>query len=725
MQLRDPTVPEGNTLRWNACCEFFQLDQNAIGPNELIPIAGLKNKVYQYQAFGVYWQMIQSREIGGGFVADEMGLGKTLSFLSYIVVERQLAWLWSDIARSRKDVDGRHFSQHSQDDKHKVCPSIRSRRGGWIACPCAASSITANMKPKPGIRLAVVPPGLVLQWREQWNEHVDVAEDKLQMRLAVAHPPAFTQDGRFDIIDARHAKNTAEIKARPKAPWKSTSGPDQAPGPPLSGPDVPNYGSERMLLLTTAHQYKNWVKKAFEYDGVKHRLEKNGSGKVEFYKGKRHGIVVGIAMSDECHEDYLKNKGRSAVLAELEGQDARPFLWGYSGTPLSDTPRGLEGVVWALEHHREYYIPHGHKGLQRVSSWDRHNKYKANPGLRYKDLDVVCHDFERYVKRNVGYKEMLPGFKERLFPFLKTYMLRRTTDSLWFGRPLIKLKPHYHHDIFVKPTKDGYPALQTAIKNYMRVTDREKDALLRDIQAVFDAKDPIAKGFDSRPLQLNFNTACRAEWKHRVFATFPYLVLFFESAVKGLPTETPKIDMSSKECMQWRSAKEERKCPYFQKLNLIVENSPKCCWLYNFIRTQILDRKDTLGRERKLLIITSFNVVGLILKMASPFLLSPIFGFLFEIEIEGYMLIYYTCGITVHRKLLQTHQNPRRPPAHQHAPTPTHIHARRLHRRADPSNQHAQKRQRKPAVPHRAPLAPRQRAAADARRQHRAHGTGL
>jgi hypothetical protein len=571
-----------------------------------VQIAGLKNPVYQYQAFGIYWQMLRGREIGGGFLADEMGLGKTLSFLAYIVVERQLAWLWADVERARRDGDRRHFHLDQQDDEHGVCPSIRSRRGGWIACPCVAGSITATMKAKPGVRLAVVPPGLVLQWREQWNEHVDVGEDKLQMRLAVAHPPAFTTDGRLDIVDARHAKNTEELKARPLGRWKT----ELETGPERSGPDVPKNGSERMLLLTTAQQYKSWATKTFSYEGWKGHQLKNG--KIEFTKGKRHGIVVGIAMIDECHEDYIKNKGRAGVLADLE-PTSRPILWGYSGTPLPSTPRGLEGVIWALEEHRSRIIGAGTK-MMRISSWD-HTPFSEMPGLRYAELSSLSDHFEHYVKRNVGYKGVMPDFETRLLPFLRMYMLRRTTDTLWFGRPLIKLNPHYHQDIFLKEGSVLVHSNLSAIeKNYQRITDREKEARLAEVQENWDAKDELTKVRESRPVRLSFNAICQAEWKHRIFATFPYLILFFEGPMKSLPQERPKVDFSAKECMQWRSARDERRCPYFRALNKIVEGSPKCCWLYGFIR-KLRERRDVDGRESKLVIITVFNVVGLILKM--------------------------------------------------------------------------------------------------------------
>src|SRR5688500_15927947 len=83
-QIDDPAHSDQH-LRWIECCKMFNLDPLQTALEELVEIAGLKTKIYQYQAFGVYWQMMTSRKLGGGFVADTMGLGKTLSFLAFFV----------------------------------------------------------------------------------------------------------------------------------------------------------------------------------------------------------------------------------------------------------------------------------------------------------------------------------------------------------------------------------------------------------------------------------------------------------------------------------------------------------------------------------------------------------------------------------------------------------------------------------------------------------------
>ena len=168
--------------RWRDCCKVFDIDPRKTSLAETVQIAGLKTKIYQYQAFGAYWQMLTSRHLGGGFLADSMGLGKTLSFLSYFVVERQLCVLWDDVEKSRKENDGRHLSpsQHAEND---VCPS--DRKPGWILCPCASSNPTSTLLPKSGVRLACVPNELVKSWWGEWKKHVDDQVDPLILGLKI------------------------------------------------------------------------------------------------------------------------------------------------------------------------------------------------------------------------------------------------------------------------------------------------------------------------------------------------------------------------------------------------------------------------------------------------------------------------------------------------------------------------------------------------------------
>jgi len=287
---RDEFEPPSNLERWKQCCAMFQIDYMKIGIDELVHVAGLKTPLYQYQAFGVWWQMYTSRRLGGGIVGDEMGLGKTLSFLAYIVVERQLAFLCDDIEKSRKGhdgkPDGRHLSLTTAPNTIFRCPSEESRGRGWIVCPCVPGSATSNMPAMQGCRLAIVPPTLVPQWHKQWKDHIDENQRQLGMRIAIAKAGYFDPNERLDIHDARHSKNIDLLGAQRK--------PNSEGGPHGSGPDEPRPGMERVLLLTTAKDYKSWVVKTFSYDGYVEKLSGPLRNKREWVKGKN--MVLSLAL---------------------------------------------------------------------------------------------------------------------------------------------------------------------------------------------------------------------------------------------------------------------------------------------------------------------------------------------------------------------------------------------------------------------------------------------
>jgi len=312
-------------------------------------------------------------------------------------------------------------------------------------------------------------------------------------------------------------------------------------------------------------------------------------------------------MIDECHDDYLKGKGRPEILANLN-PILRPFLWGYSGTPLPNTPRGLEGIIWAIEQQKEK--DRGHEASIR-SSLELHN-------MNSRILGDICKEFETKVKKGLGYRDLMPDLPKRLLPYLYYFMIRRTADTLWFSRPLIKLKPHYHQDMFLRHPNDRN--LFDFVGQYKRKIEAEKEQKLSVLQSEWEKLSEASKAIESRPTKLSFNATCQAEWKLRIFATFPFLVRF-RIGENHTRRYLEKLELTAKECMKWRSAKEEKKSPFVSNLNQIVENSAKCAWLYQHIRdmqksfTKVKVNGKWVKGEHKLVIITSFSVVGLILKL--------------------------------------------------------------------------------------------------------------
>lgn len=120
---------------------MFKINPNNTSIDNKVAVLGLKqpNTLNQYQAFAVWWQMKRSRYCGGGFVADDPGLGKTVTFLAYIVVERQLTCLWHEVNISRAKKDGKHLLPDQQHD-NDACPS-EERLSLWICKHALSPSV--------------------------------------------------------------------------------------------------------------------------------------------------------------------------------------------------------------------------------------------------------------------------------------------------------------------------------------------------------------------------------------------------------------------------------------------------------------------------------------------------------------------------------------------------------------------------------------------------------
>lgn len=570
------------SARWIDCCHLFQLDPQEMGLNEKVKLAGLRTSLYQYQAYGVYWQMKTAREVGGGFVADEMGLGKTLSFFAYIVAERQLSWLWQDVEAARAIGHPRHLKETGQYPCAR-CPS-RDQRRGWIACPCVSSSPASKWPAKGGVRLASVPQSLIPAWAKQWNEHVNEREGNLGMRLVIAHDSSNPLPAPgFGNVDARHARNIKELSAKrnvfdskARAYLDDTAKPNQ----------------DRYLVLTTTQSYKKWVKR-FEYTGQFVSSVDSDDEKLTWVNGKGSGIVFGLAMIDECHEEFFKGRGHAEVLSNIPLTN-NPYIWGYSGTPILNTPRSIEGVLSAIEQH-----------FPRMDKYSKVTGWEQDPDLsqyRHNKFDLTCKDFERHIKNRTRNIRAARQIEKALTSFLARFMIRRTAESTWFGQPLIELKKHIHQDVVLTHN----PKYEDKLVDLIAVIEDEAREKLINLRDTLKVNDPLYQQA-SLPTSLTFNQKCRVEWRLRIIASFPFLVTLASVHHKH------HLNLTTEEAMKYMGTA-MTKSPYFIYLRQITNSSSKCIWLHHYI-TELLQTTEVEMREQKLVIMTQFNPVALILKL--------------------------------------------------------------------------------------------------------------
>lgn len=525
--------------------------------------------------------MKTSRAVGGGFVADEMGLGKTLSFFAYIVAERQLSWLWQDVEAARAIGHPRHLKETGQYPRAR-CPS-RDERRGWIACPCVSSSPTSKWSAKGGVRLACVPQSLIPTWAKQWNEHVNEREGNLGMRLVIAHGSSnpIPAPG-FGNVDARHARNIKELSAKRNIF-------DSKASAYLDDTAKPN--QDRYLVLTATQSYKKWVKR-FEYTG-QFVSSVSSAEKLTWVNGKGRGIVFGLAMIDECHEEFFKEKGHAGVLSNIPLTN-NPFIWGYSGTPILNTPRSIEGVLSAIEQH-----------FPRMDKYSKVTGWEQDPNLsqyRYNNFDLICKDFEKHIKNKTGNIRVARHIEKALTSFLARFMIRRTAESTWFGQPLIELKKHIHQDVVLAHN----PKYDDKLVDLIAVIQDEAREKLNDLRDTLKVNDPLYQQAPF-PTSLTFNQKCRVEWRLRIIASFPFLVTLANVHHKH------HLNLTTEEAIKYKGT-ELTKSPYFIYLRQITNSSSKCIWLHHYI-TELLQTTDLEMKEQKLVIMTQFNPVALIVKL--------------------------------------------------------------------------------------------------------------
>ncbi|KAK0110191.1 hypothetical protein ONS95_002842 [Cadophora gregata] len=513
--------------------------------------------------------MVTSRGIGGGFLADDMGLGKTLSYLAYIVVERQLAVLHRNVAKSREVKDGQHLLV-GQDGQ---CPTPPT--DGWIICPCSASSPTSRMQIQPGLRMACVPAAVVKQWWDQWKLHVDTADQALGMKIAIDHPAVF-KDNALTSADMLSSAAAAQTKNRmePKKAAKGTKADDE-----------PKENNDSILLVTTQEGFPNLVKEFSKVVGGYIRDSKDRNSWIKASKQNRCSLVFGIAMIDECHEAYIKNSGRAKVLVDLPrfNNSVRPFVWGYSGTPFSQTPRAIEGVLWAIEKHSDV--------IDEDFSW--------------KKLDRISKQFDQQLKSKEFDHSAVDACLVDFKSFLIRYMIRRAADTLWFDHPLAKMKPHIHTDVSVISKL----SFTEATRDYENQFDAEREEMLKALQTRWDETAPELRRSNIRPVKLAFNVNMRAYWRSRLLATLPYLQML--TSPDGEP-----LKLSTVEVLDYIQKKKTPRDSnsYKDNIKAIMENSPKCLWLHDFM-IRLKGLKDVEGDEHKLVIMTAFPQVAYVVSL--------------------------------------------------------------------------------------------------------------
>lgn len=360
-------------------------------------------------------------------------------------------------------------------------------------------------------------------------------------------------------------------------------------------------GQERYLVLATAQSYDSWMDR-FKYGGHGTSIETlqssiRGSRLLWKAGGTKYQIQFGIACADECHEDHHVQSGRARILARLPGN---PYCWGYSGTPFDHSPRCLEGILSSIEQQGKRFDP-----TDPSTRWSHMEHYKQ---FTHDKFDRLCSNYGGHLKlKENKMQENFEKILEGILTFLTTFVIRRTEDSKWFGHELLVLKPSVHTDVTLAHNDAWDEQIQALEPSFRAEVEMRILTLQKDWK-----KTPADQRRRRYPEFLGFRNTAYTKYKLRILATCPSLVRFM--------TGKNALTLRNDETKQW-FGKNERSSPYWINIREIYENSPKLIWLRKFL--QALDRnKDVDGNEQKVIILTNFYCISLIIKIVSFYLLD-------------------------------------------------------------------------------------------------------
>jgi len=363
--------------------------------------------------------------------------------------------------------------------------------------------------------------------------------------------------------------------------------------------DAARKDQDRFMVLTTVKCYSDFIK-AFEYKeyspraGIVRKVETLQKEKGLMLNWKKGGVKValnfGIGVADECHESMLKDKGRPGILARLPG---KPFCWGLSGTPCDNSPRGIEGMLWAMESQAEKEVP-----LALETGWEQDDELRQ---FQWAALDSVAKQFQKLVQQPSPKSKEVDDVLSLFKPFLESFVIRREGEhSQWFGHPLSRLNPHTHRDIYLEHN----PAHDAQVKLFSDKLEGMYEEELNNVRKVADM-DKHLKGDPPQVLKWDAKMRVATDLHLRLFATVPYLAKLgtLPFYLKFLPNELAALRQAKKNI-------------YAEHLDNIIATSPKLLWLRDVIR-RLDETKDVDGNEQKLVILTSFPHLAFIIKLVS------------------------------------------------------------------------------------------------------------
>jgi hypothetical protein len=472
-----------------------------------------------------------------------------------------LCRIWDDIGKSRKAGDGRHLPKgHVLED---ICPSDKEM---FFACPCKENGHGAWATPIRLPTLILSPLKAMDTWTMHFFGFVNIQNETMKgLRFHIAHSQA--------SIFASNAQKKLDKIAIPDLSIDRSVYAALMPTPD----GMPCDSQLGLIILTTPQSYASkvnaftqaviadaWVRdeKATRTNRVTKEKEsyiKKVSMPAKTGPGMRWGhIVVDESQHEKRDTSFLATILTQYIFKALDHykKKKRAKLIYVSGTPCQRGPADMEVQLQHLE----------------TPEWAQDTIFKSFTRPEIKKMISTYNQMEK------GLTNIPQAVKDRFyfdFPkLLQNVMICRTSDTIWFDKPLLTLPPKedaYKWDCPVKP--EWKESMKKFAAQEFKDLEKEYRSKKKVTQQKFLAKSS----------------------KLRICYSFPALLPMFLNGEVDLTWE----EVTHKD-NAWHKNPEES--PYWKKLDEIIASAQKVDRL-RYLMNDVM-RTDVDGNPEKLLIMT-------------------------------------------------------------------------------------------------------------------------
>lgn len=552
--------------RWKNFQTFFMLPKegnDGTDPDIPIPFPGLDRCPFPHQLYGAFIMIMkQDGPGGGGYLGDQMGVGKTMTTFMYWILNVWLLENYRSVERARSQPE-QHALQHLPENASEdtPCPS----QSAWpFLCRCVNSPFSAKQfAPKEGATLVIAPKSLLLAWAQQWSATIPNGQNKkncMKFKLLIGHGDITRRV--LDKIDHPDIHLIADQQDHIQAKEDLTSGSND----------------HRYMVITTPLSFESKVHP--HTDRPKPDTRRN------FYDDDRIDARLkwGAIIRDEFHSEKGFASSSIRVFRQLTLRQNESLLttWLLSGTMFDKGPIDLLHWMNVLE----------------TEEWAKHPLLKEATEEPYKGLS---NQVQKLVNKPSpllqSEKKEMEDLATKFSSILEQLAICRAAESTWFGKPVIKLPPHTHHDVVCNIPED-----------YRSYFNKYEENVVHDTKLKYwkSLEAWKRKTSDPKP-EMSVKTFFKQSRILRIAAIFPAILPLAQQLELQLTDDEFKKN-------KWNS--NSNPAPYFKILDKLIQSSSKCK-VVERVLGEMANSTDFEGREEKLVIITYHPVVLRILAKVS------------------------------------------------------------------------------------------------------------